>query len=83
MKTKTTRDAMKEGNECIAMGLGLGGFGAGTLLAFGATCPLCVVAAPGLIGLGLYKRLTAKGAPGAAGRDDAEDHKPEDAHGTD
>ena len=50
---------LSEGNQCIAWGLGIGGFGAATALAVGATCPLCIVVAPGLIGAGLLKRRKA------------------------
>lgn len=57
---ETNREALKEGNQCIAVGLGIGSLGAGTLLAFGAACPLCLVAAPGLVGFGLLKRMRAK-----------------------
>ena len=51
--------ARKEANGTIAMGLGIGAFGAASLALVGATCPLCVVAAPALVSWGLYKRLRA------------------------
>jgi hypothetical protein len=66
MDDGTNREALEEGNRCIAVGLGIGGLGAGTLLAFGAACPLCLVAAPGLVGLGLLKRMRAKSPRGPA-----------------
>jgi hypothetical protein len=50
---------LKEANATLATGLGIGAFGAASLAIFGATCPLCVVAAPVLISLGWYKRFTA------------------------
>ncbi len=53
-------DALKEGNQCIALGLGLGGFGAATGLALGAVCPLCFIVAPGLVGMGLWRRSAGK-----------------------
>lgn len=53
--------ARSEGNQCIAMGVGVGALGTAAALALGATCPLCFIAAPGLVGVGLYRRLTAKG----------------------
>ena len=60
----TREDAVTEANQYIAMGVGVGGFGAGAALLLGAVCPICVVAAPGLIGLGLLKRHSAgKAAP--------------------
>lgn len=50
-----------EGDEMIATGLGVGAIGvAGALL--GAACPICVVATPALIGVGLYKRWKSKRA---------------------
>lgn len=48
-----------DGNEMIATGLGVGAIGvAGALL--GAACPICVVATPALIGVGLYKKWKSK-----------------------
>jgi hypothetical protein len=49
-----------EGKELIGMGLGIGAFGIVSTALIGATCPLCVVAAPTLVGAGLYKRWRAK-----------------------
>jgi len=49
-----------DGGELIATGLGVGAIGvAGTLL-LGATCPVCVVATPALLGAGLYKKWRAR-----------------------
>ncbi len=53
------REELKAANTCIALGAGLGAMGTGTALLVGATCPLCVVAAPALIGVGVWKRLAA------------------------
>ena len=39
-------EALSEANQCIALGVGVGGLGAGAALVLGATCPLCVIAAP-------------------------------------
>lgn len=82
MDGEATEEALRDGNQCIAMGVGLGGFGAGTLLAFGATCPLCLVAAPGLVGLGLYKRFKAKSAKAATAVGGEVKNGQEDARGT-
>ena len=61
--TKTTeRDRHEEfrnANTCIAFGASLGAVGTGTALLAGATCPLCVVLAPALIGYGVWKRFAA------------------------
>lgn len=48
------------GNELIVTGVGVGAIGVlGTLL-LGATCPVCVVATPALIGTGLYQKWKAR-----------------------
>lgn len=53
-----------EANSCIALGAGVGALGAlGTALS-GAVCPLCVVVAPALIGIGVYKRVKERGSKG-------------------
>lgn len=52
--------AEKEANKVIAIGTGVGAMGIGTTLLAGITCPLCVVIAPGLIGLGLFQRWRSK-----------------------
>ena len=55
-----------EGNRLIVSGAGLGALGAASAVVLGATCPLCVVGAPALVGFGFYKRWRAsKGAASA------------------
>jgi hypothetical protein len=49
-----------EANSLITGGLGLGAFGAASAALFGAVCPICVVAAPALVGAGIYKRYCAR-----------------------
>ncbi len=44
------RNELRDANSGIALGAGLGAMGTGTALLVGATCPLCVVFAPALIG---------------------------------
>jgi hypothetical protein len=51
-------DELRDANTCMALGAGLGAVSAGTALVVGATCPLCVVLAPALIGFGAWKRFT-------------------------
>jgi len=59
--TKQDRNAeIRDANSCIAFGASLGAVGTGTALLAGATCPLCVVLAPALIGFGVWKRVAAK-----------------------
>lgn len=48
--------AKREANTCMALGAGVGALGTAAAVAGGALCPLCVVVAPGLIGIGAYKR---------------------------
>lgn len=48
-----------EGTRLIASGIGLGALGAASAVVLGATCPLCVVGAPALVGFGFYKRWKA------------------------
>lgn len=50
---------LRDANSCIAFGASLGAVGTGTALLAGATCPLCVVLAPALIGYGVWKRFAA------------------------
>jgi len=51
-------DAIKrEGDTCLALGLGVGALGAVGAVVSGAVCPLCLVIAPSLIGVGISKRL--------------------------
>lgn len=48
-----------EANRLIASGVGLTAL-AGVEIAVGSICPICVVAAPVLIGVGIYKRWRAE-----------------------
>ncbi len=57
-------DELRDANSCMAMGAGLGVVGAGTALLAGATCPLCIVLAPALIGVGAWKRFVTSRRPG-------------------
>jgi len=50
---------LRDANTCMALGAGLGAVSAGTALIAGATCPLCVVLAPALLGFGAWKRFAA------------------------
>lgn len=60
MKKKESRD---DGNELIATGLGVGAIGVFGAVVLGATCPVCVVATPALLGAGLYKKWKRKRDP--------------------
>jgi hypothetical protein len=49
----------RDANAMIAGGLGIGAFGAVAAAIGGAVCPICVVAAPALIGMGALRRWRA------------------------
>jgi hypothetical protein len=49
---------MKDANTLILGGLGIGTFGLISAAIGGAVCPVCLVAAPALLGVGAYKRWT-------------------------
>lgn len=49
----------KEGNQLLGLGLGVGAWGAASGILLGAICPVCVVAAPALLGAGLLRRWQA------------------------
>ena len=52
-------DEAREGNRLMLSGVALGLVGAASTVVLGATCPLCVVGAPALVGWGVYKRYRA------------------------
>lgn len=65
----------QEANSCIALGAGVGVMGTGAALLAGATCPLCIVIAPALLGVGIWKRFSA----GRSGHTDNESAPGENA----
>jgi hypothetical protein len=68
-----TRDEMRsEANTYLVAGAGIGAWGAISVAALGAVCPLCFVAAPALVGYGAYQRYCLRKSNAAAGElDDA------------
>jgi hypothetical protein len=50
---------MTDANSLILGGLGIGAFGLISAAIGGAVCPVCVVAAPALLGVGAYQRWKA------------------------
>ena len=52
-------DEAREGNRLMLSGVTLGAIGVASTVVLGATCPLCVVGAPALVGWGIYKRYRA------------------------
>lgn len=77
---KRPDELRSEGNDLLATGLGIGAFGMASALLLGAACPLCVVAAPALVGAGLVQRWRSKHASPAA--PDAADEQAADADDT-
>lgn len=57
------RAEREEGKRLMWSGVALGAVGAASALVLGATCPLCVVGAPALVGWGAYKRFERAPAP--------------------
>jgi len=51
---------LKDARATLAMGAGVGTIGTASAILLGATCPICVVMAPALIGMGLIKSYAAK-----------------------
>ena len=51
---------LRDAGSCLAMGAGVGTVGTVSALLLGATCPICVVMAPALIGMGLVKGYVAR-----------------------
>ena len=54
------KESLSDANQCIAIGFGVGGLGTAASLVLGATCPLCFVVTPALIGTGLFQRFRTK-----------------------
>ena len=63
---------LRDAGSCLAMGAGVGTVGTASALLLGATCPICVVMAPALIGLGLVKGYAARTKRAAMSIEDAE-----------
>ena len=56
----------REGNTCIKLGAGVGVLGAAGAAIAGTACPLCMVAAPGLIAIGVFKRWRGRPPEGSS-----------------
>jgi hypothetical protein len=75
MSTKTsdeTKPKRRESTELLVAGLGIGTLGAVSAIVGAAVCPICVVASPALLGVGLYKRWKEHTAEAAANGEPAE-----------
>ncbi len=63
---------LRDAGSCLAMGAGVGTVGTASAFLLGATCPICVVMAPALIGMGLLKGYAARRKRVAMSTEDAE-----------
>ena len=63
---------LRDAGSCLAMGAGVGTVGTASAFLLGATCPICVVMAPALIGMGLVKGYAARRKRVAMNTEDAE-----------
>jgi hypothetical protein len=61
-KTKLEEET-RDANTCMALGVGVGSLGAGAAAIAGAACPLCIIIAPALIGVGALKRISLNRTP--------------------
>jgi hypothetical protein len=70
----------RESTQYLTMGLGIGAVGAVGALVGAAACPVCIVATPALLGVGLYKRwkehAEARHAEASGVRDSSEGSEP-------
>lgn len=60
--TKQKQDECADANTLLATGAGIAAIGVAGAVLGGAVCPVCVVAAPALLGVGAWKRIRAKRA---------------------
>lgn len=60
------RSEPRESTRLMAAGAGIGALGVVTAAVGAAACPVCVIAAPAFIGVGLYKRWRERSAQAAA-----------------
>ena len=58
--TRDSETETSDANTLILGGLGIGTFGLVSAAIGAAVCPVCVVAAPALLGVGAYKRWKAR-----------------------
>lgn len=57
-----TQRRLARSNEFLTMGATVGVVGVAGAVLLGATCPICVVAAPALLGAGVVERIRARRA---------------------
>lgn len=67
-------EELAEGKRNVKFGVGVGAAGAASLALIGATCPLCFVVAPAMVGVGMWKTRRAKKKLAQAGPDPNIEH---------
>ena len=72
---------LRDAGSCLAMGAGVGAVGTISAVLIGATCPICVVMAPALIGMGLVKGYAARRKRAAMSTEDAKAAGQNDSEG--
>lgn len=72
---------LRDAGSCLAMGAGVGAMGTISAVLIGATCPICVVMAPALIGMGLVKGYAARRKRAAMSTEDAKAAGQNDSEG--
>ena len=55
-KIDSNKSKKKDASTLMALGAGVGVLGTASAVVAGAVCPLCIFIAPGLFGIGAYKR---------------------------
>lgn len=53
-------DTREDANRLLMAGAGVGAIGVASAIVGAAVCPVCVVAAPALLGAGAYKRWRSR-----------------------
>ena len=54
------KEQLADSRNYLGMGVSIGVVGAVSAALIGATCPVCIVATPALIGAGIFKRWQAR-----------------------
>lgn len=50
----------EDANTCLALGAGIGVLGTGAAILTGAVCPVCYIATPVLLGMGVFQKVKAR-----------------------
>ncbi len=61
----------QEANKALLTGAGIGAWGVASAALLGSVCPMCVIAAPALLGYGAYKRWQCRDVQQRGGEENA------------